>query len=144
VPRFLRYTASSLLATVTSAVTFALVYRVLDGGPQLAGLTAFVPGAIVNFVANRFWAWRLRERTGLGREALSYAVVAVLCVLAATGVAGLTHAALQDVDPDLRAVLVELSYLGTYAVLFLLKYVVLDRLVFRTKHRNHVDTTTPA
>ncbi len=143
-PRFLRYTASSLLATLTSAVTFALVYRVFDGGPQLASVAAFVPGAIVNFVANRYWAWQRHGRTDLARQAVSYAVVSVLSVLAATVVASLTHAALRNVNPDLRAVLVEVSYFATYAVLFLVKFVVLDRLVFRKKHRNQVDTTTPA
>jgi putative flippase GtrA len=145
--RFIRYAIGSGLATVSSAVAFAIVYRVLGEGPRLASVTAFLAGAVVNFTSNRFWAWR--RRTGLGRDAFFYAIVAVVSALAATGVTSLTHAALADADPDRRAVLVEVSYFATYAVLFLLKFVVLDRFVFRTKAfntkaRNQVDNTTPA
>jgi putative flippase GtrA len=148
VTRFIRYAIGSGLATATSAVAFAIVYRVLGEGPRLASVTAFLLGAVVNFTSNRFWAWRRvvrrRPRPGLGRDALFYAIVAVVSALAATGVTSLTHAALADADPDKRAVLVEMSYFATYAALFLVKFVVLDRLVFHTKDRNHVDSTTRA
>jgi putative flippase GtrA len=143
VTRFVRYAIGSGLATVTSAVAFAIVYRVLGEGPRLASVTAFLAGAVVNFTRNRFWAWR-RTRPGLGRDALFYAIVAVVSALAATGVTSLTHAALAEADPNRRAVLVEVSYFATYAVLFLLKFVVLDRFVFHTKARNQVDSTTRA
>lgn len=145
--RFIRYAIGSGLATASSAVAFAIVYRVLGEGPRFASVTAFLAGAVVNFTSNRFWAWRRvvrgRPRPGLGRDALFYAIVAVVSALAATGVTSLTHAALADADPDKRAILVEASYFATYAVLFLLKFVVLDTFVFHTNDRNHVDTTTP-
>jgi putative flippase GtrA len=137
-----RYAVGSGLATVTSAVAFALVYRVLGEGPRLASVTAFLAGAVVNFTSNRFWAWQRRARPGLGRDALFYAVVSVVSVLAATGVTSLTHAALADADQNRRAVLVEVSYFATYAVLFLVKFLVLDRLVFHTNDRNQLDNTT--
>jgi putative flippase GtrA len=149
VTRFIRYAIGSALATLSSAVAFAIVYRVLGEGPRLASVTAFLAGAVVNFTSNRFWAWRRvgrrHARPGLGRDALFYAVVAVVSALAATGVTSITHAALADADPDRRAVLVEVSYFATYAVLFLLKFVVLDRLIFKTTNdRNQVDSTTRA
>jgi len=148
VTRFIRYAIGSGLATVTSAVAFAIVYRVLGEGPRLASVTAFLAGAVVNFTSNRFWAWRRvvrrRARPGLGRDALLYAIVAVVSALAATGVTSITHAALAGADPDKRALLVEMSYFANYAALFLVKFVVLDRLVFHTKDRNQVDSTTRA
>jgi len=142
VRRFVRYAVGSGLATVTSAVAFALVYRVLGEGPRLASVAAFLAGAVVNFTSNRFWAWQRRARPGLGRDALFYAVVSVVSVLAATGVTSLTHAALAGAGENRRAVLVEVSYFATYAVLFLVKFLVLDRLVFHTKDRNQLDSTT--
>ena len=130
--RFLRYAVGSGLATVTSAVAFAVAYRVLDQGPRIATGAAFLAGATVNFVAGRFWAWNRRARRGLGRDALSYAALAVTTGLAAAAVTSLTHAILHDADPNQRAVLVEASYFATYAVLFLVKFLVLDRVVFRS------------
>jgi putative flippase GtrA len=141
-PRFARYAVGSGLATVTSAVAFALAYRVLDQGPRVATGAAFLAGAVVNFAASRFWAWNRRVRHGLGRDAVAYAALAVTAALAAAVVTSVTHALLRDADPDRRAVLVEASYFATYAALFLVKFVVLDRLVFRSRHQ--VPSTTRA
>jgi putative flippase GtrA len=140
--RFARYAVGSGLATVTSAVAFALAYRVLDLGPRVATGSAFLAGALVNFAASRFWAWNRRARHGLGRDVVSYAVLSLVAALAAAVVTSLTHAVLHDADPDRRAVLVEASYFATYAALFLVKFVVLDRLVFRSRHQ--VPSTTRA
>ena len=142
VTRFVRYALGSGLATATSAVAFALAYRVLDQGPRVATCAAFLAGALINFTANRFWAWNRRARHGLGRDALSYAALAGFAALAAAVVTSLTHALLRDADPDRRAVLVEASYFATYAVLFVVKFVVLDRVVFRSRHQ--VPSTTRA
>lgn len=140
--RFLRYALGSGLATLTSAVAFALAYRVLDQGPRIATGAAFLAGATVNFAAGRFWAWNRRARRGLGRDALAYAALAVTTALAAAAVTSVTHAILHDADPTRRAVLVETSYFTTYALLFLVKFLLLDRFVFHSRHQ--VPTTTRA
>jgi putative flippase GtrA len=140
--RFVRYTLGSGLATLGSAAAFAVAYRLLDQGPRVATGTAFLTGALINFTANRFWAWDRRSRPGLGRDALAYAGLAVAAALAAGTVTSLTHALLRDADPDRRAVLVEAGYFATYGALFLVKFVVLDRVVFRSRHQ--VPSTTRA
>jgi putative flippase GtrA len=141
--RFVRYALGSVLATLTSAATFALVYR-LGGGPRVASFSAFAAGAVVNFVAGRFWAWSRRTPVGLGRDALSYLALAVGTALAAAAVTSLTdHYARRT--PALNAhlaVVVEAAYFATYAAVFLVKFAVLDRVVFRS--RTHVDSTTRA
>ncbi len=140
--RFLRYAIGSGLATLASGIAFAVAYRVLDQGPRVATGAAFLAGAVINFTANRYWAWNLRARRGLGRHALWYAALSVTAALAAAVVTSGTHALLRDADPDRRAILVEASYFATYALLFLIKFVVLDRVVFRS--RTQVPTTTRA
>ncbi len=140
--RLIRYALGSGLATLTSAVAFALAYRALDAGPRVASVTAFLAGTLVNFTAGRFWVWDRRSRLGLGRDALGYAVLAGSAALAATAVTSITDAAVHGADPDPRAVLVEASYFLTYGMLFLVKFLVLDRLVFRSRHQ--VPSTTRA
>jgi putative flippase GtrA len=143
VRRFVRYALGSVAATLTSAGTFALVYR-LGADPRLASFSAFAAGAVVNFVAGRFWAWSRRTPTGLGRDALSYLALAVGTALAAAAVTSLTdHYARRS--PALNAhlaVVVEAAYFATYAAVFLVKFAVLDRVVFRS--RSQVDSTTRA
>jgi len=140
--RFVRYATGSAGAVVASALAFALAYRLLDLGPRWASVTAFLAGAVVNFSASRFWAWKRRDRSGLGRDLLGYAVLAVAIALIAMGVTSFADAHLAGADPTTRAVLVEGCYFATYAVLFLVRFVVLDRLVFRSRHQ--VPSTTRA
>jgi putative flippase GtrA len=133
--RFLRYALGSGVATAVSAVVFALVFRFLGAGPVIASVSAFVAGFVVNFSAGRFWAWQRKARPGLGRDAVSFAIVAIVTALAAVGVTSATNALMGDADPNTRAIVVEASYYATYAVLFVAKFVVLDRLVFRSRHQ---------
>jgi len=138
--RFLRYAVGSGAATAASALVFALVFRFLNAGPVAASVSAFLAGFVVNFSAGRFWAWRGRNSPGLGRDAVSFGVVAIVTALAAIGVTSVTDALLGDAGPDTRAVVVEISYYTTYAIFFVAKFVVLDRVVFRSRHQ--VPSTT--
>jgi putative flippase GtrA len=138
--RFARYALGSAGAVLVSAVAFALAYRLFDLGPQLSSLAAFLAGALVNFTASRFWAWERRQRRGLRRDALGYALLALCCALTAAAVTSAVHAVLRDADPGQRAVLVEASYFAVYAAVFLVRFVLLDRVLFRSRHQ--VPSTT--
>jgi putative flippase GtrA len=139
----MRYSLGSVAATVVSAVVFAIVYRLPDTGPRVASVTAFVSGAVVNFLAGRFWTWRARRaghgRGWLGRDILGYAVIAVATAVAATMV---TSAVDRYADgTSYQAVVVELSYFATYGVMFAVKFVLLDHVVFR--RRSELDALAP-
>jgi putative flippase GtrA len=141
--RFLRFALGSLAATLISAAIFYLVYRL--GAPAgVASVAAFASGFVVNFTAGRFWAWNRRGPAGLGRDVISYLALAVVTALSAAGVTSLTdHYARRSVTLDAHlAVVVEAAYFATYAAVFLVKFAVLDRVVFRSGTR--ADTTTGA
>jgi putative flippase GtrA len=133
--RFIRFAVGSGLATLASAVIFAVSYRMLHLGPQVASVAAFVSGALINFVANRFWTWARRDRRGLGRDAAWYALLAVGTALAATGVTSVTdwYVDQAGASPNHQALLVEASYFATYAAMFGIKFVLLDRVIFRAR-----------
>jgi putative flippase GtrA len=138
--RFVRYALGSAVAVLVSAVAFAAAYRLLDLGPGVASLTAFLAGALVNFSASRFWAWGRRHRHGLRRDVLGYTLLAICMALIATAVTSLADAVLDGADPDRRALLVEASYFAVYGTLFLVRFVLLDRVLFRSRHQ--VPSTT--
>jgi putative flippase GtrA len=130
--RFIRFALGSVLATAISAGTFYLVYHL--GGPAgVASVCAFAGGFVVNFVAGRYWAWNRRSPVGLGRDAVSYLAVAIGTALAAAAVTSLTdHYARRSSTLNTHlAVVVEGAYFATYAAGFLIKFSVLDRVVFR-------------
>jgi putative flippase GtrA len=140
--RFIRYALGSGAATLVSAVAFALVYRLLHLGPRVATGSAFLGGALVNFTASRFWAWGRRARFGLGRDALGYALLAVGTASLAAATTSVVDRLLRDAEATRRAVLVEAAYFATYGALFLVKFVLLDRVLFRSRHQ--VPSTTRA
>jgi putative flippase GtrA len=159
--RFLRYGVGSAVASAVSAITLALVYHAIGTGPQVASLTAFIAGALVNFLLYRFWAWRAtltpdaeRPRRFAG-DVLKYSAVAVTTALVALGTTTLAdhYARAHHLADGDRTLLVEGSYFGAFAVMFVAKFVVLDRFVFTSAKddddatrlsRSQVETTTRA
>ncbi len=142
--RFIRFALGSALATLVSAVAFWVMFHTLHSPPEAASVTAFASGAIVNFVSNRYWAWDRRTRTGLSRDLGSYAVLAIATAVAAAGVTRATKSYAPHVNAFAAhlAVVVEASYFATYAAMFLVKFAVLDRVIFRS--RSQVEKTTRA
>ena len=159
--RFVRYGVGSAVASAVSAITLALVYHAFGYGPQVASVTAFVAGALINFVLYRFWAWRatLTPETEKPRrfaaDVLKYCLVAVTTAAVALGTTTVAdhYARAHNIGNGARTLLVEGSYFGAFAVMFVAKFVVLDRFVFTPakgadddsrRSRSQVETTTRA
>lgn len=143
--RFIRFALGSVVATVTSAGAFYVVYH-LGGPAAVASVCAFACGFVVNFVAGRYWAWNRRSPAGLGRDAVSYLAVAIGTALTAAAVTSLTdHYARRSATLDSHLpVVVEGAYFATYAAGFLVKFSVLDRVVFRAEQTAPVSPGGPS
>lgn len=134
---FTRFTAGSAVATGCSQVMFLLVYGVFQAGATLAGALAFLAGAVPNFLINRWWTWGRRGRVRLRGELAPY-----LGVIAFNGLlaVGLTTGVEPLVTPlvehrGVRAVVLGIVFGGSYVLLFVVKFLLLDRLVFGAANR---------
>jgi putative flippase GtrA len=130
-----KYSAASVVATVISQTAFALCYW-FGTAPITATLVAWVTGTTPNYLINRRWTWGHTGRPG--RELLPFTIIAVTSAVLAAIVTTVTDRIVQDtIDSHLwKTVLVSGSYLGTYGVLFVLKFVLLDRYVFAKPARS--------
>ena len=148
--RFVRYATGSVLASVVSAATIVVGYGIIGLGASISAVVAFITGASVAFVVNRFWAWRERTSRGAGRDLVRYWLVAVVTALIALTCTQLAdhYAAGAGLTGFIRTAVVEGAYFGSYAVTFVAKYFVLDRFVFspdrELRSRNQVESTTRA
>ena len=137
VQRFWRYVLGSVVAFAASEIAFLAVYGSGSGSPQIATLWAFAAGVPVNYVLNRRWAWKRHGRPGLRDEVLPYAIVIATSIVASAMGTGAVDTLLQSVSlpPLARIALVGATFAGINGGLFLAKYVLLDRLVFRARPR---------
>lgn len=99
---------------------------------MLATVVAWFAGAVPNYLLNRYWAWRHRSRPDAGRELVPYAIIVVATTAAAALVTTLADTLVHEwvTSHTWQTLFVGAAYLGTYGIMFLLKFVLFDRLVF--------------
>lgn len=149
-----RYAVGSLTASVVSAIVLTSLSWRHTVPPAVATILAFVAGALVNFSVFRFWTWRhtlVRQAGALGRDFVRFSAVAVVTALIAAGATTLAgrYADHGGLSPAERSLLINGCYFGSFAVMFVLKYLILDRFVFNERHRrdtsrDQVENTTAA
>jgi putative flippase GtrA len=130
--RLARFTAGSVVAAAISEAVFVLVYGPAGAGPRVAAVVAFFAGAIPNWALNRRWTWQRRGRPRMKREVLPYAAVVVATAVAATALTGLADGWVRDLEAPrtIQVALVAMAFLLPYGAVFLLKFLLFDRLVF--------------
>lgn len=131
-----RYALGSVVALITSIVTFALLY-VAGVGTTADSVAAFVAGAVPNWILNRRWAWEISGRVAFMREVVGYVVVSLLALAAASAATGATQHAVQGIPAHhgIRVALVTASYVAVQVILFVAKYLVYDHWVFAGRSR---------
>jgi len=128
--RLLRAATSSVAATVVSQVALLTVLT-LGGAPALAGTLAWASGAVLNFLVTRRWVWGRTGRPQVRRELVPYLAVIGLGGLASVGLTTLAGTLLRPLPHAWWVVLVDAAYVASYALVFVVKFTLLDRLVFR-------------
>ena len=91
-----RYSIAAIIAVMTSAVTFAVLY-VFGVGTAVCSVVAFVAGAIPNWTLNRRWTWSIKGRLAWGREVFGYVIVSGLTLLASTEATAWTQHHVQSI-----------------------------------------------
>jgi putative flippase GtrA len=129
--RLVRAAATSVAATVVSQVVLLAVLAT-GGAAALASTLAWAAGAVLNFLVTRRWVWGRTGRPRVRRELLPYLAVIGLGGLASIGLTTLAGSLLTPLDlPHFWwVVLVDGAYVAGYALVFLVKFTLLDRLVF--------------
>ncbi|MEA5361406.1 GtrA family protein [Amycolatopsis sp., V23-08] len=126
-----RAAATSVAATVVSQVVLLAVLAT-GGAAVLASTLAWAAGAVLNFVVTRRWVWGRTGRPRVRRELLPYLAVIGLGGLASIGLTTLSGSLLTPLNlPHVWwVVLVDGAYVASYALVFVVKFTLLDKLVF--------------
>ena len=122
--RLLRFGAVSAVVTPTTLVILWLLHAAAEWPAWQANLTAVSAGAFPAYFLNRYWVWGRSGRSRLWGEVVPFWALTLSGGVASTLA---VEAAARHWDNSGLLVLVNL---GTYGLLWLFKFFVLDRLVW--------------
>ncbi|MHB8692461.1 MAG: GtrA family protein [Solirubrobacteraceae bacterium] len=135
--RIARFAVSSLVAAMTSAIVFPILY-VLTNDTTACSIVAFAAGAIPNWTLNRRWTWKVEGRVAFGREIVAYVIVSASTLVLLSLVTGYVDnhiAKTVSSGHGLRVLLVTGSYFGTLAVLYGIRFFLYEFWIFSGESR---------
>jgi putative flippase GtrA len=138
VRQLLRYGGVSLVSTTVSlSVLGLLVY--FDVLPAAwANIVATMVGMVPSFELNRRWVWNKTGPRSVVSEILPFGVLSFAGLGLSTLAVAVTAswAASSGLEPGLRTLAVELANLAAFGTVWVVQFVILDRVLFR--HRPSV------
>jgi putative flippase GtrA len=130
--RLVRYGSVSAISTTIGL----LVLGILVGGfsfPAIwANIIATAIGTVPSFELNRRWVWAHDGQRSIRRQALPYAICSFAGLIVSTVAAHLASNGTAHSSRLVHTGAVELSVLGSYGALWLIQFVLCDRILFRS------------
>lgn len=133
----LRYAAASVTSAAVGQAALMVAFGAFRWSARSASLFAFTIGAVSSYHLNRVWVWGRGGRSDLLREIVPFWTVAAagLALSTATIVVAEDRAALVTESHAIRTAVVMAAALLSAVLVWLLKFLILDRYVFaRSPH----------
>jgi putative flippase GtrA len=141
--RALRYVATSAFGVGTTQVLLFLFLHVLEWRSVPSNFTAVTITSVPAFLLNKYWVWGKRGRAHMRREVLPFWAFTVagwiLSTLAVVVVVNLTKDASNPDLIDGNKYAVQVANIAGFGVLWVLKYLFLDKIMFGTDHHTPYD-----
>jgi len=134
--RIWKYASVSVISTLVTQVVLFLTYHIWSVGSAMeCNVIATVVSSVPAYYLNRSWTWGKRGRSRVWGEVVPFWTIALIAMVLSTvavGVAAhnadrISHGSLE------RALLVNGANLVTYAILWTVRYMVLNRYLFGTR-----------
>lgn len=129
--KMIRYTAVSIISALTSLIILTIVYGVLRLWTEVySTLFANVMAGIPSYFLNRQWVWKKGGRSHLWREVLPFWVMSLTGIGFAIVTANWAHnfANAHHLHHLARTVLVVGANMSAFGILWILKFLILNRL----------------
>ncbi len=138
--RAIRYSMCSVVGVVGTQVLLFLFLHVWDWKPVPSNFVAVTIMSVPVFALNKYWVWGKRGRAHMRREVLPFWLFTVagwiLSTLMVILVVNLTK---SDANPDGNKVAVQAANIAGFGVLWILKYLFLDKIMFGPHHHTPYD-----
>lgn len=136
--RALRYSATSLICVGITQVLILLCLHVFELSEVRSNLTATMITSIPAFALNKYWVWGKQGRAHLRREVLPFWLFTVAGWALSTGaVALVSH--VGEPESISRTLSVMAASIFGFGLLWILKYLFLDKIMFGPDHHTPYD-----
>ncbi len=137
--RVMRAGATSIGATVISHGTFIGLVGFGHVRAGIASAIAFALGATFNYVVGRRVTWGRKNRPHVVKETLPYVIVVGSTALLSIGGTTLTEHLIEPMALThlQHTIVLEIAFIVSYGLVFLLKFTLLDRIVFKHHESDH-------
>jgi putative flippase GtrA len=141
VQRMSRCLVVSVGTTLLSAAV--LVALALGAGVPAgsANIVAVCCGTGPSYYANRHWVWGRSGRSDLPREVVPFWVLSLVGLVVSTAAVGLMSTMTAQWSTSARAIALPFANLSSFASLWLVQFVVLDRVLFRSSRTSSQPTS---
>jgi putative flippase GtrA len=136
--QLLRYAVVSGIATVVSQVVLAVLVATRATSAVEANVIATMVGTVPSFELNRRWVWGKSGNRSLAKEVVPFAAISATGLLLSTlAVAAASRWAEASAFSDAgRTLTVQAANLSAFGVVWIAQFVVLDRVLFRSRPRH--------
>jgi putative flippase GtrA len=128
----LRYVIASAASVAAGQSVLLICFGLAGWSAEVSNLFAFVGGGVVSYMLNRRWTWGRQGRSSVMGEVLPFWALALAGLLLSTWAVGLAEDNAHSLAAGRTAqtFLVMAASLLAFGVVWIVKFLVLDRFVF--------------
>jgi putative flippase GtrA len=129
--RIARYGSVSVISTATSLSVLGILVGLTRFSATFANVIAVAVGTVPSFTLNRRWVWTYSGRISLWRQILPYCLLSFAGLVLSTLAVHMASDATVASSRLVHTAAVEIANLGSYGALWLLQFVLCDRVLFK-------------
>jgi putative flippase GtrA len=126
-----RYSAVSGVSTVTSLCVLALLVGVAGVDAVVANVLATAVGTVPSFELNRRWVWCDGTRRSVLRQVTPFCTLSFAGLVLSSLAVRVASARTIDLSRGWHTLAVEAANVSAYGALWVVQFVLLDRVLFR-------------
>ena len=131
--RILRYGSVSAISTVTSLTILGILVGAFGFSALWSNVIATAIGTIPSFELNRRWVWSQSSPRSLWRQALPYCTLSFVGLIVSSVAVHVAGDATNNSTRVVHTAAVEIANFGAYGALWLLQFVLCDRVLFASR-----------
>lgn len=138
--RAIRYSMCSVVGVIGTQILLFLFLHVFEWKPVLSNFVAVTLMSVPVFMLNKYWVWGKRGRAHMRREVIPFWLFTVAgWVLSTLMVILVVNVTSTPANPDGNKLAVQGANIAGFGVLWVLKYLFLDRIMFGPHHHTPYD-----